>query len=113
MNIGATTTITARFVRPAMLRCFMECIVDLIVIMRMIFFISDARTDGIVRHKEVDNVLDIFETNLLSDIHAEIEVFVRDLGAFTVARVNDIVFKKMLELIDNHGDRRKIIALEA
>ena len=95
-----------------MLQCFMAHIVNLIVIMRMIFFISDARKDGVVKFMEIDYVLDFFEANQCSDIHAEIGVFVRDLGAFTAARVNDIVFRKMAELIDHHGERVKIIFKE-
>jgi len=90
----------------------MAYIVNLIVIMRMIFFISDARIDGVVKFMEIDYVLDFFETNQRSDIHTEIGVFVRDLGAFTAVRANDIVFKKMVELIDYHGERVKIIINE-
>jgi hypothetical protein len=113
MNIagatGAITAIAAGFVRPAMLQCFMAHIVNLVVIMRMIFIISDARTDGVVKFWEIDYVLDFFETNQCSDIHTEIGTFIRDLGAFTAVSVNDIVFKKMVELIDYHGERVKII----
>lgn len=58
------------------------------------FFISDARTDGLVKFREIDYVVDLFETNQCSDIHTEIGVFVRDLSAFTAVRVNGIVSKR-------------------
>ena len=91
------------FDRPAMLQCLMAYIVDLIVIMKMIFVISDARIDGVVTPEEVENVLDRFETNKCSGIHVEITEFVREMGALKAAGGNDIVFEKMVELIDGCG----------
>jgi hypothetical protein len=80
----------------------MAYIVDLIIIMQMIFIISEARPDGVVRREEVENVLKRFEDNHCNDIHEEIRTFVRDTGVFSALTDKDTVFDKMVELIDQY-----------
>ena len=45
---------------------------DLIIIVRMIFVISEERPDRIVRPEEVEDVLTRFETDHSNHIHADI-----------------------------------------
>ena len=59
----------------------MAYIVDLIIIMQMIFIISQGRADGVVTREEVA-VLKNFETNRRGKVHRKIRKFVRDLGVF-------------------------------
>jgi hypothetical protein len=85
----------------------MAYIVDLIIIMQMIFVISEARPDGVVKHEEVEEVLKRFEENHCNDVHEEIRKFVREMGVLKAVRGKDIVFDKMVELIDdNRADQR-------
>jgi len=74
----------------------MAYIVDLIIIMQMIFIISQGRADGVVTREEVEGVLKDFEANQRSRVHQEIRKFVREEGVF---KGRDIVLVKMVELI--------------
>jgi hypothetical protein len=74
----------------------MAYIVDLIIIMQMIFIISQGRVDGVVTREEVEDVLKDFETNQRSRVHRDIRKFVREEGVF---KGRDIVLEKMVELI--------------
>ena len=73
----------------------MAYIVDLIIIMQMIFIISQGRVDGVVTREEVEGVLKDFEANQRSRVHRDIRKFVRE-GVF---KGRDIVLDKMVELI--------------
>ena len=85
----------------------MAYIVDLIIIMQMIFVISEARPDGVVKPEEVEDVLRRFEANQCTNVHEDIRRFVRDMGVFKAVRGKDIVFDKMVELIDsNRADQQ-------
>ena len=74
----------------------MAYIVDLIIIMQMIFIISQGRVDGVVTREEVEGVLKDFEANQRSRVHRDIRKFVREEGVF---KGRDIVLEKMVELI--------------
>jgi len=74
----------------------MAYIVDLVIIMQMIFIISQGRADGVVTREEVEGVLKDFETNQRSRVHQDIRKFVREEGVF---KGRDIVLEKMVELI--------------
>jgi len=74
----------------------MAYIVDLIIIMQMIFIISQGRADGVVTREEVEGVLKDFEANRRSNVHRDIRKFVREEG---VLKGRDIVLEKMVELI--------------
>ena len=74
----------------------MAYIVDLIIIMQMIFIISQGRVDGVVTREEVEGVLKEFEANQRSRVHQDIRKFVREEGVF---KGRDIVLDKMVELI--------------
>ena len=74
----------------------MAYIVDLIIIMQMIFIISQGRVDGVVTGKEVEGVLKDFEANQRSRVHRDIRKFVREEGVF---QGRDIALEKMVELI--------------
>ena len=74
----------------------MAYIVDLIIIMQMIFIISQGRADGVVTREEVEGVLKDFEANQRSNVHRDIRKFVREEGVF---KGRDIVLEKMVELI--------------
>ena len=87
----------------------MAYIVDLIIIMQMIFVISEARPDGVVKPEEVEDVLKRFEANQCNNVHEDIRRFVRDKGVFKAVRDKDIVFEKMVELIENNRADRTII----
>jgi len=58
----------------------MAYIVDLIIIMQMIFIISEARPDRVVKPEEVEDVLNRFEANQCNDVHQEIRQFIREMG---------------------------------
>jgi ABC-type multidrug transport system fused ATPase/permease subunit len=92
---------------PGVLRCFMAYIIDLIIIMQMIFVISEARQDGVVTAEEVEDVLRRFEANQCNEVHEDIRKFVRETGIFKAVMGKDVVFDKMVELIDNNrADQR-------
>ena len=74
----------------------MAYIVDLIIIMQMIFIISQGRADGVVTREEVEGVLEDFESNQRSKVHRHIRKFVQEEGVF---KGKDIVLEKMVELI--------------
>ena len=74
----------------------MAYIVDLIIIMQMIFIISQGRADGVVTREEVEGVLKDFEANQRRKVHRDIRKFVREEGVF---KGKDIVLEKMVELI--------------
>ena len=74
----------------------MAYIVDLIIIMQMIFIISQGREDGVVKPEEVEDVLKDFEANQRSKVHQDIKKFVREEGVF---KGKEIVLEKMVELI--------------
>ena len=74
----------------------MGYIVDLIIIMQMIFIISQGRADGVVTREEVEGVLKDFETNRRGKVHRDIRKFVKEEGVF---KGKDIVLEKMVELI--------------
>lgn len=80
----------------------MAYIVDLIIIMQMIFFISEGRPDGIVKREEVDEVLKRFENDHCNDVHEEIRTFVQDTGVFNAVMGKDTVFDKVVELIGRY-----------
>jgi len=80
----------------------MAYIVDLIVIMQMIFVISEKRVNGVVKPEEVEDVLKDFEANQRSDIHRVIRQFVRQMGVPKAVVGKDIVFEKMVDLINHH-----------
>jgi len=50
----------------------MAYIVDLIIIMQIIFVISEARPDGVVKLEEVEDILNRFEANQCNDVQQEI-----------------------------------------
>jgi hypothetical protein len=80
----------------------MAYIVDLIIIMQMIFVISEARPDGVVKPEEVEDVLKRFEANQCNDVHLEIRKFVRDTGVLKAVTGKDFIFEKVVELIEDH-----------
>ena len=80
----------------------MAYIVDLIIIMQMIFLISEGRQDGVVKREEVEEVLKRFEDNHCNDVHEEIRTFVRETGVFSAVMGKDTVFDKVVELIDQY-----------
>jgi hypothetical protein len=77
----------------------MAYIIDLIIIMQMIFKISEGRTDGVVKPEEVEGVLKDFGDNQRSRVHHEIRKFVREMGVLKAVVGKDIVLEKMVELI--------------
>ena len=77
----------------------MAYIVDLIIIMQMIFIISEGRADGVVKPEEVESVLKDFGANQRSRVHREIKKFVREMGVLKAVVGKDIVLEKMVELI--------------
>ena len=83
----------------------MAYIVDLIIIMQMIFIISERRENGVVTPKEVENVLKDFEVNQRGSVHREIRQFVDQLGVSKAIVGKDLVLEKIEELIDNHRVR--------
>lgn len=87
---------------PGVLRCFMAYIVDLIIIMQMIFVISEARPDGVVKPEEVEDVLNRFKANQCDDVHQEIRRFIRKTGVLKAVTSKDIIFEKIVNLIDHH-----------
>ena len=74
----------------------MAYIVDLIIIMQMIFIISQGMEDGVVKPEEVEDVLKDFEANQRSKVHHDIRKFVWEEGVF---KRKDIVLEKLVELI--------------
>jgi hypothetical protein len=83
----------------------MAYIVDLVIIMQMIFIISESRADGIVKPREVEDVLKRFEADLRRDVHRDIKEFVEEMGVFNAIMRKDIVFEKIVNLIDHHRVR--------
>jgi hypothetical protein len=84
----------------------MAYIVDLIIIMQMIFVISEARPDGVVKPEEVEEVLNRFEANQCNDVHQEIRQFTQELkmGVLKVVVGKDLVFEKIMNLIDHYRE---------
>jgi len=80
----------------------MAYIVDLIIIMQMIFLISEGRQDGVVKREEVEEVLRRFEDTHCNDVHEEIRTFVQETGVFNAVMGKDTVFDKVVELIDQY-----------
>jgi hypothetical protein len=72
----------------------MAYIVDLIIIMQMIFVISEARPDGVVKPEEVEDVLNRFEADQCNDVHQEIRKFIRDMGVLKAVTSKDVVSKR-------------------
>ena len=83
----------------------MAYIVDLIIIMQMIFVISEARSDGVVKPEEVEAILNRFEANQCNDVHQEIRRFVREMGVLKAVTSKDVVFDKIVNLIDHYRAR--------
>ncbi len=83
----------------------MAYIVDLTIIMQMIFVISQGRADGVVTPKEVEDVLKSFEDDQRSSVHRDIKQFVRQTSVFKAVVDKDIVFEKMVNLIDHYRVR--------
>jgi hypothetical protein len=83
----------------------MAYIVDLIIIMQMIFVISEARPDGVVKPEEVEDVLNRFEADQCNDVHQEIRKFIRDTGVLKAVTSKDVVFEKIVNLIDHYRAR--------
>jgi hypothetical protein len=84
------------------LRCFMAYIVDLIIIMQMIFVISEARPDGVVTPEEVEDVISRFEATQSNDVHQEIRQFTQEMGVLKAVIGKDLVFEKIVDLIDHY-----------
>ena len=80
----------------------MAYIIDLIIIMQMIFVISEARPDGVVKPEEVEDVLNRFEANQCNDVHQEIRQFTREMGVLKAVVGKDVVFEKIVNLIDHY-----------
>jgi hypothetical protein len=80
----------------------MAYIVDLIIIMQMIFILSEGRPDGVVKREEVEDVLKRFEDDHCNDVHEEIRTFVRETGVFNAVMGKDTVFEKVVELIGRY-----------
>ena len=80
----------------------MAYIVDLTIIMQMIFVISQARADGVVKPEEVEDVLKRFAADQRIGVHQDIKEFVREMGVFKAVVGKDIVLEKMVDLIDNY-----------
>ena len=80
----------------------MAYIVDLIIIMQMIFVISEARPDGVVKPEEVEEVLNRFEANQCNDVHQEIRQFTREMGVLKAVVGKDAVFEKIVNLIEHY-----------
>jgi hypothetical protein len=84
----------------------MAYIVDLTIIMQMIFVISQARADGVVKPEEVEDVLKRFEADQRIGVHQDIKAFVRQMGVIkAVILGKDVVLDKMVTLIDNYRVR--------
>jgi len=54
----------------------MAYIINFIIIMQMIFIISQGRADGVVTREEVEGILKDFEANHRSRVHRDIRKFV-------------------------------------
>jgi hypothetical protein len=81
----------------------MAYIVDLIIIIRTIVVISEAR-HKFVWPEEIEDVLRRFEANQRNEIHAEIRSFVQEMGVLqAIAGPKAIVLEKMVELVDSRG----------
>jgi hypothetical protein len=80
----------------------MAYIVDLIIIMQMIFVISEAGPDGVVKPEEVEVILNRFEATRCIDVHQEIREFIREMGVLKAVVGKDIVFEKIMNLIDHY-----------
>ena len=83
----------------------MAYIVDLIIIMEMIFIISESRADGVVTPREVEDILKHFEADRRNNVHQDIKQFVEEVGVFNAIIGKDIVFEKIVNLIDHHRVR--------
>ena len=83
----------------------MAYIVDLIIIMQMIFVISERRENGVVKPKEVEGVLKEFEDNQRRRVHREIRQFVDQLGVAKAVMGKDQVLEKIEELIEKYRVR--------
>ena len=83
----------------------MAYIIDLIIIMQMIFVISEARSDGVVKPEEVEDVLKRFEANKCNDVHQEIKQFIRETGVLKAVANKDVVFEKIVNLIGHYRAR--------
>jgi len=70
--------------------------------MQMIFVISEARPDGVVKPDEVEDVLNRFEANQCNDVHQEIRQFIREMGVLKAVVGKDIIFEKIVNLIDHY-----------
>jgi hypothetical protein len=80
----------------------MAYIIDLIIIMQMIFVISEARPDGVVKPEEVEDVLNRFEANQCNDVHQEIVQFTWDMSVLKAVIGKDVVFEKIVNLINHY-----------
>ena len=81
----------------------MAYIVDLIIIMWTIFFISKARPDRVVRPEEVEDVLRQFEANQCDDIHTDIRSFVQEMSVLKAIWGKGHYFQK-----DSGADRQSL-----
>jgi len=70
--------------------------------MQMIFIISEARPDRVVKPEEVEDVLNRFEANQCNDVHQEIRQFIRERGVPKAVIGKDVVFEKIVNLIDHY-----------
>jgi len=77
----------------------MAYIIDLII--------SDARPDGVAKPEEVEDVLNRFEANQCNDVHQEIRQFTREMGVLKAAVGKDVVFEKIVNLIDHYRANRR------
>ena len=77
----------------------MAYIVDLIIIMQMIFIISEARADDVVKPEEAEGALKDFGDNQRTKVHRDIKKFVWEMGVLKAVVGKDIILEKMVELI--------------
>lgn len=83
--------------RPAILRCFMAYIIDLVIIMYLVF-----NLDGPVTREQVRETVDTFQSQTKDIVHAEIRDFVSRRGVVEIFVNRDDVFEKIVELICQH-----------
>jgi hypothetical protein len=75
--------------------------IDLIT-MQMIFVISETWPNGVVKPEEVEDILTRFEATQCNDVHHEIREFIREMGVLKAVVGKDIVFEKIMNLIDHY-----------
>jgi len=70
--------------------------------MQITFVISEARPDGVVKPKEVEEVLSRFEATWCNEVHQEIREFIREMGVLKAVVGKDIAFENIMNLIDHY-----------